>query len=62
MDPKALRNLHPHKSARVAILLYRDEYAAQRGGSMDFWDELTEAQKRNCRERMREIELAPEEF
>ena len=43
MDPKALRNLHPHKSARVAILLYHDEYAAQRGGSMDFWDELTEA-------------------
>lgn len=60
--PESTTEPTPAQIRPCPILLYHDEYAAQRGGPMDFWDELTEAQKRNCRERMREIELAPEEF
>ena len=56
------RNLNPHKAARVAMILWNKEYAAQKGGSLDFWDKLTEQQRRTCRELAREIELAPDEF
>lgn len=56
------RNLHPHKAARIAMLLWNREYAAQRGGSMDFWDKLSTSQKQICREALREIDAAPEEW
>jgi hypothetical protein len=58
-DPK--RNLNPHKAARVAMVLWNKEYGAQNGGSMDFWDKLSEGDKRICREIVKEIEKAPEE-
>ncbi len=49
MKTRDKRNLNPHKAARVAMCLYASRYAAQGGGSMDFWDRLTEAEKRTCR-------------
>lgn len=50
MDDQA-RNLDPHAAARVAMTLYNERYAyKQRGGSMDFWDSLTEGEKRTCAE------------
>lgn len=43
------RNLNPHAEARIAMIIWSDEYAyKQRGGSMDFWDSRTEGQKRQC--------------
>lgn len=42
------RNLNPHAAAVAAMYLYGAEYAAQRGGSMDFWDGLDDRRKRIC--------------
>lgn len=44
------RNLNPHAAACVAMVFYGQRYAAQRGGSMDFWDSLTDSEKRLCAE------------
>lgn len=44
------RNLNPTPAAVVAMSIYRSEYAAQKGGSMDFWDKLDESRKRRCQE------------
>jgi hypothetical protein len=59
---RAKRNLTPHKVARVAMFLFGQRYAAQVGGSMDFWDALPERDKQTCREVLQEIERAPKEF
>lgn len=46
---RARRNLNPHAEARLAMALWSHEYAfEQRGGSMDFWDSRTPAQKCLC--------------
>jgi hypothetical protein len=59
---RAQRNLHPHKAARVAMILYNKRYAyKQRGGSMDFWDSLTEGERQTCRDLVIEILNAPAE-
>lgn len=55
------RNLNPHKAARMAMALYHDKYAAQMGGSMDFWDSLTEMEKGICRRALESILSAPDE-
>ena len=48
---RARRNLHPHAEARLAMSLWSERYAFQQsGGSMDFWDSLTERQQRLCRD------------
>ena len=53
--PDQTRNLNPHKEARAAMWLFSSRYAAQKGGSMDFWDSLSESDKRLCRELVDEI-------
>jgi len=53
--PDNQRNLNPHKPARVAMILWNERYAAQRGGSMDFWDELTASEQEICREILRDF-------
>ena len=55
------RNLNPHKSARMAIYIYGARYAKQLGGSMDFWDSLSEYEKKMCRLLVEDIEKSPEE-
>jgi hypothetical protein len=43
------RNLNPHAEARLAMAMWSHEYAhEQRGGSMDFWDNLSDQRKRFC--------------
>ena len=42
------RNLNPTPAARIAMVIWGDEYAAQCGGSMDFWDSLDADRKRRC--------------
>ena len=58
---KMRRNLNPHAPARVAMVLYNERYAAQRGGSMDFWDSLREGERDTCRKIAQEIKDAPQE-
>lgn len=55
------RNLNPHKPARVAMLLFNDRYAAQSGGSMDFWGTLSNREKCICRSSADLIMAAPTE-
>jgi hypothetical protein len=45
---EAKRNLEPTAPAIVAMTLWCHRYAAQRGGSMDFWDTLNESEKQQC--------------
>ena len=40
---EAQKELNPHREAVLAMLMYGDEYARQPGGSMDFYDSLSEA-------------------
>lgn len=42
------RNLNPTAEAIAAMYLYGYEYSMQRGGSMDFWDCLSDSKKRLC--------------
>lgn len=62
MDARAHRNLHPHKAARYAMHFYSDRYAKQGGGSMDFWDSLTERERQECRERVADLLRFPDEI
>jgi hypothetical protein len=55
------RNLLPHAEAIAAYHIFGDAYAAQRGGSMDFWDGLDEYRKRTCREFVDMVLSAPRE-
>lgn len=50
------RNLSPHAEARLAMFKWADEYGAQRGGCMDFWDKLSESRKRLCYEQVELIQ------
>lgn len=44
------RNINPTPEAVLAMSIWGSRYAAQRGGSMDFWDKLTESEQRRCRD------------
>lgn len=56
------RNLNPHKPARAAMYLWGERYSKQRSGSMDFWDILTESERRLCRDLVADIEKARPEI
>lgn len=58
---RARRNLNPHKPAVIAMSMWGHEYSQQGGGSMDFWDKLTESRKQICREVLERLEKAPKE-
>ena len=55
------RNLNPHKAAVIAMSMWGAEYSRQGGGSMDFWDSLSDSRKRICREVLERVEKAPNE-
>ncbi len=55
------RNLNPHKPAVAAMCIWGARYASQRGGSMDFWDTLSESEKDTARRVVARIENADEE-
>lgn len=42
------RNLNPTPEARVAMIIWGDEYSKLGGGSMDFWDSLPADRKHRC--------------
>lgn len=51
-------NINPTPEAVVAMSLYCHDYAAQRGGSMDFWEALLESRQRRCTELLEDIRKA----
>lgn len=51
------RNLNPTKEAIVAMIIWGKEYSEQHGGSMDFWDRLSEDRKNRCRSVVKQISL-----
>lgn len=53
------RNLNPHKEARVAMAVFGARYAAQSGGSMDFWDSLSTSDRKVCRDVLKYVESTP---
>ena len=55
------RNLNPHKAARLAMIIWRGEYAKQGGGSMDFWDKIGEAKRQQARHLLKGILEAKDE-
>lgn len=60
MSDDQRRNLNPHAEARLAMALWDKEYAAQRGGSMDFWDGLSESRKALCVRLLNDLLIAIE--
>ena len=52
------RNINPTAAAVIAMNLWGARYAAQRGGSMDFWDSLDDADKKRCIEIVRDVREA----
>ena len=46
--PDQTRNLNPTPEAKVAMIIWGSDYAAQRGGSMDFWDSLDRVRQIRC--------------
>jgi len=62
MKPEDRRNLNPHAEAVAAMSLFSHRYAhEQRGGSMDFWDSLSESEKARCRDLVVRIAASPRE-
>jgi len=55
------RDLNAHREARLARLLYNNEYAAQRGGQHTFWKGLSKGEKQTVRECLDELEKWPRE-
>jgi hypothetical protein len=55
MNKRDRENLRPTPEARAAMHLYGDEYAAQKGGSMDFWETLPPYKRRRCEDLVHEI-------
>lgn len=59
---RATRNLNPHAEAIYAMHAWSYDYAfKQKGGSMDFWDNLPEQHKRIAREAVAKIRAAKTE-
>lgn len=57
-----MRDLHPHKEALVAMLLWNREYAASGRGSMNFYEHyLSNSERQICREEAAKITAAPAE-
>ena len=55
---RASRNINPTKVAVAAKFIYADRYYNQQGGTMDFWDGLSQNRKKNCEACVAEIDAA----
>lgn len=53
------RNFNPHKEAVIAMWLFGKVCADRGEGSMDFYDSLSDSEKRLCKKTMEGIEEAP---
>lgn len=57
--PNQKRNLNPTAPAVVAMAIWGQRYAAQGGGSMEFWDKLSPGEQRTCIEIAERVREAP---
>lgn len=48
MTERDRRNLNPTPAAVVAMNIYGKAYSEQRGGSMEFWDKLSQEDRNYC--------------
>ena len=55
MKTRDQENINPTPEAVMAMELWCDNYARQKGGSMDFWDGLSETGKRRCQDAVARI-------
>ena len=60
MNARDRRNLNPTPEAVFAMHHWHTVYAAQNGGSMDFWDTLSDRDKVFCRDAVQAIKSATE--
>jgi hypothetical protein len=58
MTARDRANLNPTQPAVAAMYLWGSRYAAQDGGSMDFWAGLTKSEQRLCRDLVQAIKEA----
>jgi hypothetical protein len=56
------RNLNPTAEAIIAMCIWSNEYAAQGGGSADFYESLSPAQKQQCTRIVDQILQAPRSY
>lgn len=52
-------NFNPHKEAVIAMWLFGRVYSEKGLGSMDFYNQLTDSEKRLCKRMLDNIEEAP---
>lgn len=52
------RNLNPTPEAYFAMYHWHKRYSSQCGGSMDFWDSLSESEKGFCKDAVIKINSA----
>ena len=52
------QNLNPTPAAVAAMYLYSDDYAAQTGGIMEFWQSLPAWKQGVCRDLAKDIQTA----
>lgn len=59
MNKRDRRNLNPTAPACVAMAMWGKRYSEQRGGSMDFWDKLSQGEQQTCIDIAEKIKAAP---
>jgi len=55
---RGAENLNPTAEAVAAMYVFSYMYAAQKGGSMDFWHSLTDREKKLCAELVERVRKA----
>jgi len=55
MKQRDRENINPTPAAVVAMYLWCDDYAAQSGGSMDFWKKLPDWKQKLCEDAVKDI-------
>jgi hypothetical protein len=50
------RNLNPHAEAVAAMWMWGERYSKQGGGSMDFWDALSDYERSLCVQMVTQIQ------
>jgi hypothetical protein len=55
MKKRDRENINPTPEAVMAMELWCENYGRQKGGSMDFWEGISEAGKRRCKDAVERI-------
>lgn len=58
MKKRDAENINPTPEAVMAMELFPDMYGAQKGGSMDFWEQLPAHGKQRCADALARVRAA----